>query len=69
MATATPQKAKKSKKQRKVGRNAAACLQYKNSHRREHNKARRLARHLKRFPGDAVAVATVAVCKAAARGG
>ena len=64
MATATPQKAKKSKKQRKVGRNAAACLRYKNSHRREHNKARRLARHLKRFPGDTVAVAAIDACKA-----
>jgi hypothetical protein len=49
-------KAKQSKKQRKVGRNAAFCLRYKNSRRREFNKAKRLRKHLQRFPADAVAI-------------
>ena len=68
MATTAPQKAKRSKKQRKVGRNAVACLRYKNTHRREHNKARRLARHLARFPSDAIATAALTACKAVVRG-
>lgn len=44
--------AKKSKKQRKVGRNAASCARYKNEHRREKNKLRRLTKHLALFPND-----------------
>ena len=70
MAINTPvkKKAKKSKKQRKVGRNAQYCLLYRNSHRREHNKIKRLQKHLKRFPGDTCALAAMEVCKAAIRG-
>lgn len=43
------------KKNRKVGKNRIWCLAYKNSGRREKNKARRLRSHLKRFPADKVA--------------
>lgn len=62
------QKAKKGKKQRKVGRNAAYCLAYKNSHRREHNKIRRLKKHLVRFPDDENAKAAVEACLKIIRG-
>lgn len=48
------------KKNRKVGRNAAWCLAYRNSGRRERNKARRLRRHLSAFPGDRIAEAGLA---------
>lgn len=57
-------KAKQSKKQRKVGRNAASCLAYKNSNRRERNKLIRLKKHLKRLPADRCATAAVDRCKA-----
>lgn len=60
--------AKKSKKDRKWGRNAAYCLSYKNSNRREKNKLRRLAKHLKRFPGDKIAQNAVKLAQAAIRG-
>ncbi len=43
-------------KSRKIGRNAKMCLAYKNSGRRERNKARRLLRHFKRY-GQASACA------------
>lgn len=42
-------------KSRKKGRNMKACAAYRNSQTRERNKTRRLLRHLKRFPDDAVA--------------
>jgi hypothetical protein len=61
-------KAKKGKKQRKVGRNTSYCGAYAASHRRERNKLVRLARHLKRFPGDGVATKAVELCKAIVRG-
>jgi hypothetical protein len=61
------QKAKKTKKQRKFGRNAAFCLRYRNSRRREHNKLRRLKKHLARFPGDAIALKAVDLCKVVIR--
>lgn len=61
-------KAKRSKKMRKVGRNAAYCLRYKNSNRREQNKARRLRKHLVRFPNDACAVKAVENCLRVIRG-
>lgn len=57
-------KAKQSKKQRKVGRNANSCLAYKNSNRRERNKLIRLKKHLKRLGADRCAVAAVDRCKA-----
>lgn len=47
--------ANKSGKSSKAGRNKASCLAYRNSGRREKNKARRIRSHLKRFPGDVVA--------------
>jgi hypothetical protein len=57
-------KAKKTKKQRKFGRNAASCLSYKNSNRRERNKIVHLRKHLSRFAGDRCATAAVDRCKA-----
>jgi hypothetical protein len=45
-------KAKKSKKQRKFGRNANFCLVYKNTNRREKNKVKKLVRHLAKFGND-----------------
>jgi hypothetical protein len=61
------QKAKKSKKQRKHGRGLrgnANCKVYAVSHRREHNKLRRLKKHLQRFAADKCALDAVARCKA-----
>lgn len=65
MATGTPHRAKKTKKNRKHGRNKNSCLFYKNSKRREHNKVIRLKKHLARFPNDACASTAMAVAKAA----
>lgn len=62
------QKAKAGKKQRKWGRNALSCQAYKNSHRREHNKIRRLKKHLARFPDDKVGAAAVENCLKVIRG-
>ena len=61
-------KAKKSKKQRKVGRNANYCTFYKLSHRREHNKVKRLKRHLVKCPNDKCAEAAIERCVALIRG-
>lgn len=62
------QQAKKGKKQRKYGRNANFCLRYKGSRRREHNKILKLKRHLKKFPGDVVALAAIDLCQKLIRG-
>jgi len=64
MATAQ-HRAKKSKKNRKHGRQSVYCLHYKNSHRREQNKLVNLKKHLARFPDDATAKAAVIVCRVA----
>lgn len=48
-----------SNKHRKVGRNAIACRSYASSHRREHNKVRRLKKRLITHPDDKVAVAAI----------
>ena len=40
------------KKSRKWGRNRRFCEHYRLANRREHNKALRLLKHLKRFPSD-----------------
>ena len=40
---------------RKKGRMKAWCLAYRNRQQRERNKARRLMRHMLRFPDDAIA--------------
>lgn len=52
-------KAKKSKKQRKNGRNAVFCDIYRRAMRAEHSKLRTVRKHVVRHPGDAVAVATI----------
>ena len=52
MATGTPHRAKKTKKNRKHGRNSVFCLYYKNSNRREKNKVKKLTKHLARFVND-----------------
>lgn len=49
------QKAKKSKKQRKVGRNAQFCLRYRNERRGEKSQCLRLSKHLMRHRNDTVA--------------
>lgn len=64
----TPRRAKSGKKNRKHGRNLAFCKAYALSRRREHNKVRRLRRHLLKFPGDNVAAAAIDRCKATIRG-
>lgn len=56
--------AKDSKKQRKVGRNAVYCKNYKNRNVRERNKIVRLRRHLARFGGDRCATTAVDRAKA-----
>ena len=57
------EKAKGGKKNRKVGRNANYCKFYKLSHRREHNKIRRLKKHLILHVGDKVAQSSLNHCK------
>ena len=47
------------KKNRKIGRNIDSCRHYAASHRAEHNKLRRVKKHLKKFADDLVAIATV----------
>jgi len=56
-------KAKKTKKGRKQGRNALSCQRYKLEHRREKNKLRRLAKHIKKHLGDLCAIAARDLCK------
>lgn len=56
-------KAKKTKKHRKHGRNAAFCLRYKNENREEKNKLKKLVRHLAVFENDRCAVHALAHCK------
>jgi hypothetical protein len=55
--------AKSSKKQRKYGRNAAYCLSYKNTNRREKNKIKKLIRHLAKFDNDNCAKVALGNCK------
>jgi hypothetical protein len=45
-------KAKKTKKHRKHGRNAAFCLRYRNEDREAKNKIKKLVRHLSKFSND-----------------
>jgi len=47
---------KKGKKNRKWGRNASYCKFYRDAGLQERNRARRIRRHLKRYPGDKQAV-------------
>lgn len=53
------------RKSAKHGRNANWCKAYRLSARREFNKATRLAKHLRRFGGDACAIAALNKCKVA----
>lgn len=48
---------------RKYDRNKIDCKIYRESNRREHNKLRRLKKHLVRHPGDACAKNAVDRCK------
>lgn len=48
--------AKKTGKSQKFGRNADWCKAYRSRNQREKNKAKRLIRHLARFPSDPCAV-------------
>lgn len=58
------QKAKKTKKQRKHGRNKKAQnVLYVASHRRERNKLHRLTKHLARFNDDRCAQDAEKACK------
>ena len=49
-------KAKQGGKNRKVGRAKKACESYRARQQRERNKAVKIARHLKRHPGDEVSI-------------
>jgi len=62
------QKAKKAKKQRKYGRNAAYCQYYTATNRREKNKSKKLKKHLTRFPNDKVALKALELCAVVIRG-
>lgn len=62
------QKAKKTKKQRKHGRNADFCKRYRLSNRRERSKVARLKKRVLRFPQDLVAVAAIDRLTAIIRG-
>lgn len=55
--------AKKTKKQRKFGRNASYCLFYKTTRRREKNQLIRLKKRVAVHPNDRVALAALANCK------
>jgi hypothetical protein len=61
-------KAKGTKKQRKVGRNAAYCLRYRNENRCEKNQIKRLTKHLVKFVGDNCAKTALDKCKIAVSG-
>lgn len=54
---ASPKK-KGGKKGRKIGRNAEKCKAYRAAGRREKNKKRRLAKHLRNHPQDLAAAAS-----------
>jgi len=55
MANALPKRAKKTKKNRKHGRNKVWCEVYRREGRREKNKCKRLRKHIVRHPNDNVA--------------
>lgn len=56
-------RAKKTKKNRKHGRNALFCKSYRNSNRREKNKAKKLARHLAVYANDNCAKVSLGNCR------
>lgn len=51
------------KNNRKHGRNASACKSYAVSHRREHNKLRRLNKRLETHPNDESAKKAAEACR------
>ena len=57
------EKAKKTGKGRKIGRNLKWCQAYRLRRQRERNKAVRLRKHLARLPGDMVAAAALVRCR------
>ena len=63
------EKAKKTKKQRKHGRNSVYCKVYAITHRREKNKIRRLKKHLIHHPLDKTANESLDACKRIVTGG
>ena len=65
MPVAAVQKAKKTKKQRKHGRNSKGGqnARYKAESRREKSHVKRIARHLKRFPDDHCAASMLTTYK------
>ena len=57
------EKAKKTGKGRKIGRNLKWCQAYQLRRQRERNKAMRLRKHLARLPKDTVAAAALVRCR------
>ena len=57
------EKAKKTGKGRKIGRNKRWCEAYRLRGQREKNKAVRLHKHLRRLPDDAVAARALERCR------
>ena len=57
------EKAKKTGKGRKIGRNKRWCESYKLRHQREANKTVRLHKHLRRLPNDTVAARALGRCQ------
>lgn len=53
-------KTQKGKKNRKLGRNKAKCERYRAQDRRRKNKAKKIAKHLKKCYNDEVARAALA---------
>lgn len=68
MAANVVHKAKKTKKQRKYGRNINYCKVYALTQRREKNKVKRLNKHLINFPGDRCATNAKEAAQAVIRG-
>jgi len=55
-------------KSSKAGRNRPGCKAYLLSHRREHNKIKRLKKHLLREPNDKIAAKAIDMANVAIRG-
>lgn len=53
------QKAKRTKKQRKYGRNAAFCARYRAEFRAEKSQLKRLRKHSEKFPDDHCALGAI----------
>lgn len=57
------QKASGGKKHRKWERNKASCLYYRQTHRRERNKIKKLLKHLAKFSNDHVAIEALKIAR------